>query len=268
MQIFLFINLIFTKNYAILLNASQYFFNYRHTSNVLTLHKILKQNGFLKEEIIHLTCEDVTRDMRNAHIGYFHHTDKKYFKSPKIKTTQFSINTFLNMLRCNDIRLKDVDESSNILIYMCGHGGKGYIKFHDREYLLREDLMAGLEALYNRGVNKILFIFDTCNADSLIDPTRLKKNMLLVASSKTDELSYSFHYSQLIGPALIDNFMLEFYRLAIHADKKTQIVDLLQKMQHIGSTIIWHVYDKKNFLFKDFFYQSEDEKKLIPFKVE
>eukprot|EP00744_Colponema_vietnamica_P008225 GILI01011755.1.p1 GENE.GILI01011755.1~~GILI01011755.1.p1 ORF type:complete len:542 (+),score=111.52 GILI01011755.1:168-1628(+) len=50
---------------------------------------------------------------------------------------------------------------------MSGHGNKGFLKFHDTQYYTADDLADSFAIMHSLGMyNKILFIADTCNAES------------------------------------------------------------------------------------------------------
>lgn len=57
------------------------------------------------------------------------------------------------------------DEGSNILIYMTGHGGDGFLKFQDSEEITSLELADAFEQMrQKRRYNEILLITETCQA--------------------------------------------------------------------------------------------------------
>lgn len=58
-----------TSNWAVLLNTSRYWFNYRHASNIFTLYNILKSLGFPDSQIIVLSADDFACNARNWYRG-------------------------------------------------------------------------------------------------------------------------------------------------------------------------------------------------------
>jgi len=83
------------------------------------------------------------------------------------------------------------DETSNILIYMSGHGGDGFMKFQDSEEISDIELADVMEQMWQKKrYNQILFMADTCQAESLY----LKfysPNILGIGSSAVGEDSLS-----------------------------------------------------------------------------
>jgi len=91
------------------------------------------------------------------------------------------------------------DEGSNILVYMTGHGGDGFLKFQDSEEITNIELADAFQQMWTkRRYNEIFFMIDTCQAASMF----LKfysPGILSVASSLVGEDSLSHHVDPSIG---------------------------------------------------------------------
>ncbi|TBU12695.1 C13-like peptidase [Hamiltosporidium tvaerminnensis] len=260
-KIFFLIKYVLTKNIAILINGSRYFHNYRHTSNILAFYSALKQNGFEDTEILIVSYEDITKDPRNIY-DKIYFNPKKHFEKIDIIPFNLTINNILNVLYCKNSKIYDLDETSNVFIYMCGHGGEGYIKLCNREYLLYPDIKKAIMYLCKR-VGKVLFINDTCQAESIFDGLYQIDNLYLVASSERNEPSISTQNCSNIGPSLIDNFPYKFLEIidnCIRLDLNVffDLFDFESVMSHVI-----HSNDSR-FKVKDFFVQRR-EKELFLF---
>ncbi|RXG71315.1 GPI-anchor transamidase [Armadillidium vulgare] len=83
------------------------------------------------------------------------------------------------------------DDGSNILIYMTGHGGDGFLKFQDSEEITNVELADAFQQMrQKRRYNEILFIIDTCQAASMYEYF-YSPNILAIASSRVGEDSLS-----------------------------------------------------------------------------
>jgi phosphatidylinositol glycan class K len=83
------------------------------------------------------------------------------------------------------------DETSNILIYMSGHGGDGFLKFQDAEEISSIELADVMEQMWQkRRYNQLLFMIDTCQAESMFLQF-YSPNILAIGSSKVGEDSLS-----------------------------------------------------------------------------
>ncbi|CAL4120460.1 unnamed protein product, partial [Meganyctiphanes norvegica] len=116
------------------------------------------------------------------------------------------------------------DDGSNILIYMTGHGGDGFLKFQDSEEITNVELADAFEQMWQKKrYNEILFIIDTCQAASMYEYF-YSPNILAIASSLVGEDSLSHHVDPAIGVYIIDRFTfyaLEFLERVTPDSKKT-----------------------------------------------
>ncbi len=107
------------------------------------------------------------------------------------------------------------DENSNILIYMTGHGGDGYLKFQDREEIQSQEFAFVVEEMHlKHKYHEMLIMVDTCGASTLFDYMS-SPNIVTVASSAMGESSYSHGADRYLGLSIIDKFtklMLDFFR--------------------------------------------------------
>ncbi|KAB7506469.1 putative GPI-anchor transamidase [Armadillidium nasatum] len=122
------------------------------------------------------------------------------------------------------------DDGSNILIYMTGHGGDGFLKFQDSEEITNVELADAFQQMrQKRRYNEILFIIDTCQAASMYEYF-YSPNILAIASSRVGEDSLSHHVDPAIGVYIIDRFTyyaLEFLE-KVYPDSKKTLEQFLQ----------------------------------------
>lgn len=83
------------------------------------------------------------------------------------------------------------DNRSNILIYMTGHGGDEFLKFQDYEELTSMGLADSFHQMeQQRRYNEILFIIETCQANTLYNQF-YSNNILALGCSEEGENSYA-----------------------------------------------------------------------------
>ncbi|KAK6311254.1 hypothetical protein J4Q44_G00193090 [Coregonus suidteri] len=113
------------------------------------------------------------------------------------------------------------DDHSNILIYLTGHGGNGFLKFQDSEEISNVELADAFEQMWTkRRYNELLFIIDTCQGASMynellfiIDTCQgasmyerfYSPNLMALASSQVGEDSLSHQPDLAIGVHLMDS---------------------------------------------------------------
>jgi len=135
------------------------------------------------------------------------------------------------------------DATSNILLYVTGHGGDEFLKFQDSEEIGAWDFADAVEQMRIQGrYNEILFMADTCQAFSL-SKHFYSKNVIGVGSSLVGENSYSHHADAGLGVAIIDRFsyytgeFMEKYSRGSDT-KLSELFNYYQEMKnHLFSTV-------------------------------
>jgi GPI-anchor transamidase subunit K len=90
-------------------------------------------------------------------------------------------------------KLLRTDASSNVLLYMSGHGGDGFLKFQDAEEICSQDIADAFADMHlKKRYNELLLVVDTCQAGSLFNAISAP-NVLCLGSSALGENSYAHH---------------------------------------------------------------------------
>uniref|UniRef100_A0AC34GTC4 GPI-anchor transamidase n=1 Tax=Panagrolaimus sp. ES5 TaxID=591445 RepID=A0AC34GTC4_9BILA len=98
------------------------------------------------------------------------------------------------------------DHQSNILIYMSGHGGDGFLKFQDHTELTSTDVAEAIETMsQNKRYNEILFIVDSCQSASMYSEIT-SPNVVSTASALVGEDSLSYQRDEDIGVYVVDRY--------------------------------------------------------------
>jgi len=98
------------------------------------------------------------------------------------------------------------DSGSNVLIYLTGHGGDGFLKFQDSEEITNVDLADAIQQMWEKQrYNEMLFIVDTCQAASLYQKF-YSPNIIAIGSSLVGQDSLSHHVDPAIGVYIIDRY--------------------------------------------------------------
>ncbi|KAM0672506.1 glycosylphosphatidylinositol transamidase [Ordospora colligata] len=256
---------VFCKNYAILLNSSRGFHNYRQMANVYIFDHILRQNGYEGDQIAIISYVNQIQDIRNVDKEHVHIDSDLKIQYSDFDVTDDALRVMLNALEGNHPKLKDADESSNVLIYMNGHGNESFLKFGSIHFMTKDDLMCRVVKLASR-VGKVLLLVDTCQADALIDRDVLPSNVFAIATSKIKQSAISTFESSVLFTNTVDNFSYFFFMRAQRGigrdDKLIDVFSDLSK-EPIQSELVFS--NNPMFNYGDFFFQNLMFE-LLPFK--
>jgi len=225
-----------TNNWAVLVDTSRFWFNYRHVANVLSVYRSVKRLGIPDSQIILMVADDMACNPRNPRPATVFNNQNQhidvYGDDVEVDYRGYEV-TVENFVRLLTGRLPEstpsskrllTDAGSNILIYMTGHGGDGFLKFQDSEEITNVELADAFEQMWSkRRYNEIFFMIDTCQATSMY-ARFYSPNILAVGSSLVGEDSLSHHVDPAIGVYIIDRYTyyaLEFLETVKQDSKKT-----------------------------------------------
>jgi hypothetical protein len=98
------------------------------------------------------------------------------------------------------------DSGSNVLLYLSGHGGDGFLKFRDVSNVQSHDLSDALETMRTQQrFKEMLVLVDTCQAATIPEPFHTPR-VTSIFSFLRGENSYASAYDDFMGQALFDRF--------------------------------------------------------------
>jgi len=232
-----------TNNWAVLVCASRYWFNYRHMANALGMYRTVKRLGIPDSNIILMLADDAACNSRNHFPGCVFanrgHALDLYDENIEVDYRGYEV-TVENFLRLLTGRVEpDVprskrlltDDRSNIFVYMTGHGGDEFLKFQDSEEINAFDLADAFEQMWQKKrYNELFFMIDTCQANTMYSKF-YSPNILATGSSRIHENSYSYENDEDVGVSVIDSythFVLEYLE-GINKTSATSMKDLFDK---------------------------------------
>lgn len=228
-----------TNNWAVLVDASRFWFNYRHVANVLSIYRSVKRLGIPDSQIILMIADDMACNPRNPRPGQVYNNANQHINvygddvEVDYRGYEVTVENFVRLLtgrtQNGTARSKKLltDAGSNVLIYLTGHGGDGFLKFQDSEEITSQELADAVEQMWEKkrlvelgfgkgsvflniffcifSYNELFLMVDTCQAASLYEKFT-SPNILAVASSLVGEDSLSVstgsilfsHYSSLM----------------------------------------------------------------------
>jgi len=207
-----------TNNWAVLVSTSRFWFNYRHVANTLSIYRSIKRLGIPDSHIILMIADDVACSARNPRPATVFNNRNQHINvygddiEVDYRGYEVTVESFIRLLtgRVHDAvpRSKRLlsDETSNIFIYLTGHGGDGFLKFQDSEELTSYELADAFEQMWQKGrYNELLLLVDTCQAESLYKKL-YSPNIISATSSLIGEDSLSHHDDPTLGVHVIDSW--------------------------------------------------------------
>ncbi|KAF8609119.1 hypothetical protein BDV93DRAFT_535730 [Ceratobasidium sp. AG-I] len=207
-----------TNNWAVLVCASRYWFNYRHMANALGMYRTVKRLGIPDSNIILMLADDAACNSRNKFPGTVYANPGRqmdlYGDNIEVDYRGYEV-TVENFIRVLTGRVEPslprskrllTDDRSNIFVYMTGHGGNEFLKFQDNEEISAFDIADAFEQMWQKKrYNEILFMIDTCQANTMYSKF-YSPNIVATGSSELGENSYSHENDNDIGVAVIDSY--------------------------------------------------------------
>lgn len=245
------------NNWALLVCASRWWYNYRHAANTLSIYRTVKRLGIPDSQIILMLADDMACDVRNREAAAVFNSREKllnlYGDDVDIEVDyrgyDVNVENFLRLLsgRHEPSTQKSkrllTDSNSNLLVYLTGHGGDEFLKFQDAEEIKSQDIADAFEQMrLQQRFRNIFFMADTCQAATLYSRF-YTPNIIAVGSSQLGENSYSHQSDRDLGVALIDRFTyfaLEFLE-SVNVTSDRSLADLSRHLntRQISSTVGW-----------------------------
>ncbi|PWN52485.1 hypothetical protein IE53DRAFT_326570 [Violaceomyces palustris] len=223
-----------TNNWAVLVCASKFWFNYRHMANTLGMYRTVKRLGIPDSNIILMLADDAACNPRNKFPGTVWASSDRgldlYGDKVEVDYRGYEVSVE-NVIRVLTGRLPphtprskrlESDSRSNVFLYMTGHGGDEFLKFQDYEEISAFDLADAVEQMWEkRRYRELFFMIDTCQANTMYSKI-YSPNVLATGSSRKGQNSYSHNADYDLGIAMIDRFTHHVLGFMEHVNKTSE----------------------------------------------
>ena len=168
----------------------------------------------------------------------------------------------------NNFRKINSNKNSRIIIIITSHGGENFIKVRGKSVILSDELNRALNEMHiKQRYKEILFILDTCEAESLFEYVDVP-NVYFVASSLKHQKAHSYSYDTKYMAPTADKFHFKLYNILkrIHQEKsfKTAIhsifLEIKSQQKFLETDVAIDNKIEREIIFEDFFgnYLKED----------
>ena len=228
-------------NWAVIVSTSRFWHNYRHEANALGVYRWCRRLGIPDSRIVLMLAEDAGCNARNSIPGnVFPEVGSRLVEllggdpvaeaeavgaaDPReaagrsaavqvdYRGLAVNVDSFTRVLSGRHApgtplsKQLSSDANSNVLIYLTGHGGDEFLKFHDADEMGALDLAWAIDEMQlKRRYRRLLVVSDTCQAGTLSNQLRAP-GVIAIASSHLGESSYSSGADHEIGVSLLDRF--------------------------------------------------------------
>lgn len=253
-----------SDQYAVLVQGSDGWSNYRHQADVLSIYQLLRQNGFDDNHIILVLDKSLSADSKNLEGGVIRATDE----GPDLlvnATIDYDNATLTpadisNILLGNKTATTPVvlpkDSQQNVLFFWSGHGHNkasngidelAWRNAQNGQGLTASQLKATVARMQTDGhFRKMLIITEPCYSEAVITPLVGIPGVLAMSSAGRYEQSFADNWSSTLGVWRCDRFSRNLVS-HLTATPATTYRDLyLYCAQHtLGSHV--HIVNSANF---------------------
>lgn len=218
-----------------LFSTSDGWSNYRHSGNVFRFAHEMLIHHIERESIFIGVGEDHSLNIRNKFLGKIiveDSIDEDFYHFPNISGMLLTKDTFSRILTrknvVNYINPQNKLSKQRGILYLCGHGGFEFIRFHQNELLTAKELAKIIERMkivYQ--IEELLVIIDTCQAITLGNYIKTP-NVTIMASSRFKTKAVSDLSSMKLSVPLQDKFTQLFIDGIRDLTHKKSILDLYE----------------------------------------
>ncbi len=196
-------NIVKSDQYAVLIAGSASYMNYRHQSDIMHAHRILKLHGFPDDHIILMIYGDIMYDRFNPYPGNVANIpDGANVYNGVIEDYSGSDLTYMNIhhiLTGNKTAMRNIGTSKvlestsddDVFIYYSDHGGSGVIALPEEEITVQE-LNDTLSEMHFK---RLVFYLEACESGSMFDGFLSPDGSIYAVSASTPfESSYAIYY--------------------------------------------------------------------------
>lgn len=200
--------------WAVIVSSTKGWGNYRHQSDALALYDMLRGNGVLDSRIILFLVDDIPLDKKNPQPGVVRHEPggRNNRAGAQIdytgeKVTSGNLVGVLTGEKTTDTTaVLESNSSTDVLIYLVGHGLEGAVQYDYGPRLTAGDLAAAIAAMGEKGMfRQMLVMTELCFGASMgqgIDTP----GVLYFTASNAKEQSFGANYDAEVGAWLADDF--------------------------------------------------------------
>ncbi|KAI0980745.1 hypothetical protein GJ496_007340 [Pomphorhynchus laevis] len=238
-----------TDNYAVIVDTSRTWRNYRHAANAVNIYKEVRRLGIPDSNIILLLGDDADCDSKNSYTARLSTDIPIDAKCRAVDLARF-VHILVTGQGSSGPKLQS-HSGSNVLLYITGHGGVDFINFLGKNEFSNQMLADMVDEMWLRKrYRNLLVIIDSCKAATMFKHIR-SPNFIGVSSSNDTEdgisdrlnLEHGFHQGDRFSYALA-----KFLRGLNRQTTKTlnSVFQVCSFKQCMSTITVWSNLDKNS----------------------
>lgn len=235
------------ESWVVVVSTSRFWSNYRHAANAFAIGAVARSLGVEDDHILTFLADPCACSAQNVFHGDIFLNANGPNLATRVDRAYSRVSPLLvrHTLTGRNGLLKS-DENSDVVLYMTGHGGDGFLKFHDSDELSAIELARAIEEMkLKKRYRKLLLIVDTCQAASLFQNIMPDSRVVGFASSVVGQNAYATHPDPVVGVALADRFTQalanSFFRGQVHGN--TTLGQLAAKLDRTPTRSTLYVHE-------------------------
>jgi ABC-type branched-subunit amino acid transport system substrate-binding protein len=206
---------------AVIVAPTNGWINYRHQADGLTLYTLLRDNGVPDDHIILMLYDDIPTLPENPLQGNVHHVPQgpniRFGANVDYSGSQVTAATLKNVLTGTETDstpvVLDSNASTDVFIYIVGHGDPGTIDFWNDNLFTTDDFTSVTDTMSReKKYRQLVFLDDTCFGKSIATNATAPDIIYLTGAAST-EPSFAATYDIDIKQWISDEFTLEAVNL-------------------------------------------------------
>ncbi len=210
------------SQWAVLVQGSSEWRNYRHQADVLNMYQMLKRNGYPDDHIILIISDDIAYNAKNTAPGEVRcridgdnlYADAEIDYSTDTLTTQDICDILQGRSSAHLPVVLNSDEHSNVMFFWSGHGSRAdssgtpnSFNWRSDGYFTDQQLRSSLEGMSQQGrFRKMLMMFEPCYSQNMLLQAAGIPGVLCLSSAAGTEQSFADCYSLSLSTYLSDRF--------------------------------------------------------------
>ena len=209
-------------SYALLIQGSSGWANYRHQADVLNMYQMLRRKGWDDDHIILIISDDLADYSSNAYKGKVSistYGENLYegavidYSTDSLKVTDIQ-DIMLGKSSAHLPTVLNTSDQTNVLVFWSGHGClaathkvNGFVWRDKQGYLTDSDFRSLLEQMNSQQrYRKMLLLLEPCYSRNMAIQARQIPGILAIASASSTESSFADFHSSDLGIWMSDRF--------------------------------------------------------------